>query len=305
MATSGSIDWSLTRNNLIRAALNKLGNTSTNADEYEDVARDLDAMLKHWQTQGFKLWKRAEATMFLQKSSQSYSLGASGHATESYVSAEVGTAYASGTTLVLDSTTGLTASDYIGVELDTGSLEWKTISSIDSATDVTLSSALSGAAAAGNTVYVYTTKIQRPLQIENVRLVYPDGNEIPIRMVSLKEYMELPDKSNSGAVVQVHYKPTTTNGTLYVWPTTDTVDNVLKFIYLKTIEDMDAAANDLDLPQEWHRAIIWNLASELITTYGVPEPDASRIEARAMQYLDEVTMWDSEDTSVQFMVVDR
>lgn len=303
MATSGSIDFNLARNQLIRSALRKHGHTSTHASEYADAAEDLNVMLKHWQTQGFKLWKRAEATLFLQKSSQSYSLGSTGtHATESYVSTTVGTAYSAGTTLVLASTSGMTAGDNIGVELDGGTREWKTILSVDSATDVTLSGALSGAAAVGNTVYTYTTKISRPLRVENVRLAYSDGSEIPVHVISRAEYMDRPNKANSGAVVEVHYQPTLTNGTLYVWPTTDDVDNVLKFTYLKPIEDFDALGDDMDLPQEWTRAIIWNLAAEMITTFGTPDPDASRIEARAALFLNEVTMFDAEDAPVQFCI---
>ena len=302
MATSGSVDFSLTRNTLIRAAYRACGHETTDAAEYASAVEDLNMMLKHWQTlPNFKLWKRKECYVFLQSSTQSYSLGPTGdHATESYISAEVGTAYASGTTLVLDSTTGMTASDYIGVELDSGTREWATISSVDSGTNITLSGSLSGAAAAGNTVYTYTTKMERPLAIENPSLLYPDGREIPLNKVSRDEYMALPDKGDAGTVVEVYYQPTLTNGSLYVWPVTDDVDNIIRMTCLKQIEDVDAASDDFDLPQEWLRAIRWNLAAEFITQFGVPDPDAARIEARAARYLQDCMMWDAEDTSVQF-----
>ena len=300
MATSGSYDYSVNRNEVIAAALRKCGVQSISSTDYADAAVALNLMIKHWAIQDFKLWAQKEVVLFLVPGTQSYTVGPSGNnAAYTFVEAEVGTAYASGTALVLDSTTGMTAADYIGVELDSGTMQWRTITTVDSATQVTLSSALSSAAAAGNTVYTYTSKPQRPMEIMNIRH-YVDDREVPIAPASRKEYLELTNKTTEGMPVQVYYQPTLTNGTVYVWPTSSDPADTLKFTAKIQLQDMDLQTNDFDFPQEWHRALVWNLAAEIMGEYGIPPEDRMEIQAKADQYLNDCLDYDSESASVFF-----
>lgn len=221
MSTSGSYDFSMNRNAVIRTALGYLGNTSVQADEYEDASTQLNMLLKHWAaTKSFKLWKRVEVELTLTPGTQSYSLGPA-------------------------------------------------------------------------------TSIQRPLEIMNVRYV-SNGSEIPVRQCSLSDYMDLTDKTTQGNIVQVHYQPTLTNGTLYVWPTTDSATDTLKFTSRIQIEDMDALGDDFDFPPEWYLAITWNLAKQLMIGYGVDPQTKADIRATAEQTLFEVESADQEFTSLFF-----
>lgn len=300
MATSGSYDYSMTRSDVIAAALRKCGlNTTSNAD-YSHAATALNIMIKHWVMRGFNLWATKEIALFLEPGTQFYTVGPSGsNAAYTFVEAEVGTAYAAGTTLVLDSTTGMTAADNIGVELDSGTMQWRTIVSVDSSTQVTISSALSSAAAAGNVVYTYTSKPQRPIDIMNARH-YIDDRETPVTVSSRKDYYELTNKTTEGVPVHVYYQPTLTNGTVYVWPTASDPADVLKFTAKIQLQDMDAASDDFDFPQEWYRALVWNLAAEIMGEYGIPGEDRMEIQAKADVFLDDCLNHDSESTSVFF-----
>lgn len=298
MTTSGSIDFTQDRNKVIAAALRIIGSPTTQADKYADASAALNMMLRHWSVQGIKVWKEARATLFLQVGKASYSLGPSGDpCSETVVETTVAADYASGTSITLTSTAGLTAGDAIGVVLDSGSLEWTTIATVG--TPLTLSAGLSGAASTGNAVFTYTSLIERPLELKEARWHDAD-HERPIWLKSRDEYFELNNKDATGKPIQVYYQPTLTNGTLHVWPAPDVVTDQIKFTFRTTIEDLDGPTNTFDLPAEWLRAIKWNLAAELAPEYGVPMDRQSLIEAKAGQYLNDVESWDQGHTSVFF-----
>jgi len=269
MATSESYDFSMKRDTLINSALRLLGvvkyGTNPPTAMVTAGAECLNIMLKSFQAEGIGLWLLKTVTVFLQTDTESYALGASGtYATETYVSTTLASAAILGaTTIVVTSVTGITSAYYIGIELDDGTLQWTTVSGAPSGTTVTLAAALTDTAAAGNTIFCFQKKVQRPLEIMEARLRDEDGKETPINIVSRSVYMNMSDKSTSGMPTIVYYDPQLTNGTLYVWPTTDSVDNVLRLTIKKPIQDFDAATDDCDFPIEWAEAIKFNLALRL------------------------------------------
>ena len=82
MATSGSTDFSLTRDNIIRRAYSKIGKGTEGQDlsDYQiDVASDsLNMMVKTWQSAGLNLWKKIEGEFSLVKGRAEYRLGPGG-----------------------------------------------------------------------------------------------------------------------------------------------------------------------------------------------------------------------------------
>ena len=168
MATSGSQDFKLTRDNLIKLSFQAAGiydiRSTIPADELNAAADILNAMIKHWQAENIFLWNRKEATLFTAKDTNKYNLGSAGtHATASYVSTQINGALSAGaTTIVVDSTTNMNAADQFGVEITDGTREWTTITSVDSSTQITVP-ALTGAVADNAYAVAYTTKINRPL----------------------------------------------------------------------------------------------------------------------------------------------
>lgn len=86
MATSGSVNFALTRNDVIREAFglalaDGYGETISN-DDYEMAARALNMMLKTWQTEGLRLWLTKEGSMTLTPNKQSYVMGTGGNFVE-------------------------------------------------------------------------------------------------------------------------------------------------------------------------------------------------------------------------------
>lgn len=287
MATSGSYDFSLNRDQMILRALQKINvygeldtTTTLQADtnRYSLCTDIFNAMLKTWSIDGIKVPKRKIGYVFTSLSSHEYKLGSvsgSNHCTNSYVSTTISTnAASSATVLHLTSTTGMTAADNIGIELNNGTRQWTTIVSVDSSTQVTITAALTAAADATNTVVTYTTKINRPLTIiYGTRLDLTTSTENELGVIGHDEYNTLPNKSLTGPPCNIYYNKGITGAAPYysslmVFPEPSDVNTIIKIIYSDAIQDMDSSTNTLDLPQEWEYPVIWNLAAEYCYEYG-------------------------------------
>jgi hypothetical protein len=276
MARSNSRDFKLNRDQLIKRAFQVINiydlNTTIPNDENQFASDLLNAMMKQWQAEGLHLWNRREATLFTAKDTASYSLGAAGtHATTSYVSTLLNGALAiSATAVTVDSTTGMTASDNIGIELTDGTRHWDTIASVDSSTTLTLTTGIVSAASDNARVVSYTDKINRPLLVLHSRVGdLSTDSEITTIQLRRNDYFDISDKTSAGRPNGYYYDKQLDEGTIYLWPRPDDVDYIVNFSYYDQVEDVDSGTDDLDYPQEWTLALIWGLGLELAQTYNM------------------------------------
>lgn len=305
MATSGSVNFSVNRDRMIELAMKGAGKLEDEevptASESQDVSDILNMMLKSFQQKGLKLWLRKKATVFLKKATNQYSLSSTGaHATYSYTRTQIKVAAsATNTSIDVDSTTGMAASDFIGFELDDGTSYWTTITSVtDSDTVVIPSPGITSAAAVDNYVYFFTTKIDRPLRILQAFVRDADSNDTPVSIVSQKDYLDLSSKTVDGQVTQIHYDPQTSAGLLYVWPETDDVTDTLEVTVQRQIEDMDAATNDFDVPNEWYEPILYGLTERVGIHFQIPDSMLRRLSIKAATSLEDALNFDVENTSL-------
>lgn len=306
MARSGSYDYSRTRDQIIFGAMRLCGMKDAGqtpaAEDLADAAETLEMMVKAWQGQGLHLWKQKEATLFVQPGTRSYTLGPSGdNATQSYTETTLAAdAVATDATISVTSATGISDTYYIGIVLDSGTIQWTTVSGAPSGTDVTIADALTGDASSGNAVYVYASKIQRPLRVLSIRRENSSGTEIELELVSRDEYFELPNKTTRGVPTQAYYDPQLDIGRLYFWVIPESVDYKFNITYLEPIQDFDEAANEPDFPAEWLEALKYGLAVRLAPEYGLDIPSRQWLKAEAEQYYNAVAMWDNEPESYFF-----
>jgi len=308
LATSGSVNFNLNRNEIVTEALELAGvadvTDSPSSDIITSSARTLNIMIKGWQTAGIYLWKQKDFYVFVNKNTNYYDLGPSGdHATLSYVKTEVATAQTSGNnTIVVDSDTGISDGDYIGIELSGGSLQWTTINGAPSSDTITLTDNLTGDVSVDANVYTYTTKINRPLWINEKGQVSIDGgNENPIRIVARNDYKDISIKTSDGVPNMAWYDPQTTNGRLYIWPEPSSVKDFLKLNGRFPVEDFDASTDDADFPQEWYLALTWQLACLLAPKFLKRTMDPQFI-AMANGFLDMAASFDKDWGSFQIEV---
>lgn len=307
MVTSNSSNFTRTRDQIIARAARLVGaikaGETMGAQEVTDFADALNAMVKRWSaTPGMHVWCTSEATLFPQVDQVRYSLatGSSDHATETYYETEISASEASGqTVLSVESTANMTVADNIGVVVDDGTLHWSTVSS-KTASTVTIADALDDAAAAGNPVFTYTTKIVRPLKIVDARRYNIAGAlDTPLApMLARLDYQMLSNKAQAGVINQAFYDPQLAAGYLYLWQPVSAVTDLVKFTYHRPIQDFDAASDNPDLPQEWIDVLVWNLADVMGPEYDIPAERAVMIGTKAAQFLSDVGGFDREAESI-------
>lgn len=305
MATSGSKNYSITRANIIEAALRKLGEydqgESVSGDETSAANLSLNLMVKEWVARGIDIWLRDEITLFLQPDQKSYALGTA-NMTGSYVETTLSAAEASGqTVLSVTDSTGMTAADIVGIKMDDNTIHWSTIASVDSSVQITIDDATDDDAASGNKVYAYTTTAGRPQKVLFAFRRDVNGLDTEVALIGENEYRSQSNKAADGPPVEVWYHPTLTTGTLYVWPV-DGGSNWDKLVLICQYlpDDFDTAANNPEFPIEWGNCLIWGLAAELAAEYGLPLNEIQYLEAKATHRLETMLDYDTENASVEF-----
>lgn len=328
MATSGTVTFRSTRDEIIKGSLRLVEgidaetNTPT-TQQTTNTAEALNMLVKQWQANGLQLWERRWGVIFPQYSQGVFKLGtpAAGgdHATLStplgvgdFVKTTLTAAIAtSGTTASLtakisDSTAGITvktaaASDNIGIELDTGYIHWTTINGALSGLNATLTTGVTSAASIGNTVYIYTTKLVRPLRILDAFM----STGQPINIISREQYNRLRQSQMAvGVPNQLYYDPQANSGYVYIIPEFGSVKEHLIIEFQSPIEDFSASGNDFDLPQEWGNALKLNLALQIAPEYSVSDSKFKQIQFLAQTSYDLVCDWDQENNST-FLQPDR
>jgi len=233
MAVSGSYDFTVTFEEHAAAVMRVLNLIATGesptTQEKADIRQATNMWLKAQQANSQGLWLNQTLTLMLAYNTESYAIGPSGtHCSATVVKTELDAAHA-GTTIGVDSITGISDADVIGIELDDNTVQWTTVNGSPAGTTVTITAALTGAAGVDNHVYTYTDLPQRPLEIFDVRRLDADGNEYPLFQLTRQQYLALNDKDALGPPVNYYYDPQLTDGVLYTWPTCDNVQDRILF----------------------------------------------------------------------------
>jgi hypothetical protein len=298
MSSSGTTTYNLTTSEIIREALELLGvvglGQSIDAEDYDTCLRTLNMMVKSWQNEDIFMTHEAEATVFLVPGTIKYQLGGTNPArvgADPVIETSVSTsAVATDTTLVVGSTTGMTALDKIGVVVNDGTTHWTTIASVTNATTLELTDALIEDTDASNMVFSYTNQVGRPLKVISAHYRNSGGtdSELSIQQQDRKlnelnklRYNNMPNKGTLGQPVSYFQDQQSNYLNLYVWPTASLASDRLKIVYHRVIEDFNNPADTADLPQSWMSAIAQSLAAQVAPKYGKEEKAASAIAPMA------------------------
>ena len=304
MGLSQSYDFTRTRREIIKEAYELIGaiepDATVSTNEEASAVTSLQLLLKQNQGDGLWLHTYKDCILFLEKDKTQYSLWPCGDnaAEESdVISTTLSDDHStSATSIKLTSGTGMANSDKIGIELDDGTAHWTTISSGGSTTTAVVASGIASAASDGNTVYTYTSKIQRPLRIEDANLRDSNNIDTPVSIISLSEYRSLSNKQADGErIVQVAYDPQLTDGILNVWPRTSNVVNRLAFSMKRPVMNIDGYGQHAEIPTEWLDWITWELAYKLSFKQPLPLQERMLIRNEADRLKEALT--DYEHTS--------
>jgi len=302
MTTSGSVDFTSTRDEIIIDALTLCRaidpEEPVSASQIQQSSRFLNRMIKTFQARGLALWLESEAILFINKGTRIYTFpGANAFDPEMVVNKTVDVFAPTGSASVdVTDTFGAVLGDIIGIELDDQTVHFATVDLIVGSL-LWFSIVLPSDASVGNKVYLYTKKINRPLKILSARRTIK-GIDSPLEIVSREEYVDLPNKAATGLINEVYYKPLRNTGELYVWPTGSSDGDLLSFTYQRPIEDFDLTNDNPDFPVEWHEMLVANLAYRLAPTYGVTPDIFQMIREQAQMTYSLVDGFDAESTSV-------
>jgi len=235
MATTGTYSFSVTRDDIIRAALQDIGvvDSTGTVDPYDNTtaAMRLNMIIKQWATEGFPIWCTATATVNLLQGKQDYTMGPS---------ADIPLPY--------------------------------------------------------NPVRIFD------IILHNVS----SGADISLIPLAKWDWDMLSMKTNAGLVNQYYFEKSIPLSTLHVYGNpTDSTSWQLKVAHQRPLQDISAATDNFDVPQDFYLALKWSLAEELGFTYSIPSERLQLIEMKAKRARDEAFALNQEDTSIYFQVDQR
>ena len=295
MTVSGTITFSVSRDNILNDALAMVGaigveDTGTTA-QITHAARQLNMIVKSWESFGIDLWARQRFYILPQQGADTTRPGevsaTTGQLTTSYTQTTIATNAANAaTTISVTSATGFGSGYYVGVELDGGKMLWTTQSGAAVGTTVTLNTALTTSASAGNFVYVYQTKANRPLRVvDMIRHNQQSGTDTPGEMVPLVDYNRLGYKPSSSYPFWLTYDPQMDlgggAGMFYIYPTFADGKSLIMCYGQRSFDDFDASTDTPDFPQEYYLCMVYALAVVLAPTYGLPITDRQLLSKEA------------------------
>jgi len=319
MATSGSVNFSITRDNIITEALQLVGvigeGETPSTNQKSDCTRSLNMMTKFWMADGMNLFVNQEIVLFPIKGQRQYTFGGSSvdrmtRESEVITTQLNGSHSSAATALTVDSTTDMAVGDVIGVVTDSSGIHFSTITVIGSSTTLTIKDALDDAASDNDRVYTYTTAFtQKILNINNAWVRTTSDTDIPINVISRQEYVDLSKKTESGRVNQLYFDPQVTTANINVWPVPDdsyTNDRIHLYV-TRPYEDFDGVPNESepDFPQEWYLPLCWGLAVIIAPKYGVTTNKYSELVQISSSLKQQCDDWSAEKESLFLLPADR
>jgi hypothetical protein len=258
MATSGSSDWTQTRDNIIQQIGEKVGmieeGGTPNADQIVLISRELNQFVKWLQVvHQVKLWKLSKATKTFSAPSE---------------------------------VTGTDSNVYTCIRSHTSSADNKPVTGDDWTTYWKLKGSTGGVWAT-STAYTSTGDFTDSDDIIGIEKAFirKNNTDIPVEIIGRHEYHEIPNKVDFGDPNRLWFDNLLTD-TIYIHPLVeDTDDVVLHYEKILRIEDFDAAGNTGDFPVHWIAPIVWSVAHDVGITYKLPVSELRDIERKAERYL--------------------
>ena len=292
MATSGSTDYNVTRNEICEAALRMCGKLDPNTtaksadiDTCSEYANELLSSLAAPALLGVQEFMIKRGYLFL-GAQREYDLGPSGdHATASFTTVDTQAAANTGALKVV-LPTGLTtaAGMFIGINNSASGIQWTSLSaSASTSGTVQLAASLTSTVSVSARVFLYTDKISRPLKLmdRSVILKTLEGTDDEICHMEKKRYNRIYDKSDTGEPTRHHYERLLTNGRLYFNYTPTDFRDYVSFDMVRPLDDFDSMNDNPDFPPELILPFKRMLAAEIGVEYGVSEKRQRLLDTKA------------------------
>ena len=235
MATSGSIDFTVTRDDIIKSAYRHVladEDFTLTTNQTTNASLLLNSIVKSWNVMlHVPIWSLSYGYVLPTSNINSASIGTAVNIVSSFsVNYLASAASASATTVTLDAAPGNINGYAIGIELANGDMHWTTVNGVPVGAVVTLTVALPSAASASNFVYSYSTssRFTRIVRIidayrRDVQTVAAGAStletSIPIKVVTSSAFLnETTSFSSEGAPIKLAFEPLVSSGSIRWWP---------------------------------------------------------------------------------------
>ncbi len=305
MSLSGSYDYTAIASDIITSAFEDIqviqnGETADNND-VTTALRELNYMTKQWMGKpgfapGLKRWSRKLAYLFLVQNQNIYSLGTTALGGDkccvaNYTQGTLTAAAAGGAGSITVSTmyasptyttaTTPASTDYIGIQLDSGAIQWTTVSGSPTLPgSITLGATLTSAASSGNWVFSFATANQANLPLDVLTIMRRDptsgtqgSSAVSVdyqmdKMGDIYEYEQITNKNIASTPVSWFYQQGLSVGQLFLNCTPAVITNVLRLWLLYPLDDLDVVSNTMAFPQQWYGALGKGLGKRLAPKFG-------------------------------------
>ncbi len=121
---------------------------------------------------------------------------------------------------------------------------------------------------AGQAGYTLDRNIITPLQIATRQTSGSTNTDLMIQAISAAEYLALPNKAQDAPRPTTYYLDRQTTPVLYVWPVLQSGETcTLVCRMIRSLYDVGAYSNTMDVPNRWMDAMAAGLAVRLATKY--------------------------------------
>lgn len=306
MTTSGVYGFNPKAGELILEAYETLQVASQGETLSGDMLRrginSLNYLFKKMQNDGIHLWTYTEGTLFLQVGQNQYSFdpALSNFANTFFETTTAVAALSGASTVTVTDASNIQDTDEIGfIRADNNSLFWTTVSGAPVGDVVTLTDVLPADVNLGAIVYNYRNRASSPfipisrLTPNGVRRRESTDYEIPIIFESRVSYTDLPNKEQLGVPIQAYYQRSIPFGVMFLWTTPNSSVPVINFTYERKIQQVTDPEETLDYAEEYHEAVMYQLAKRLMPKVGASPEMMATINTEAERSYNEALGYDS------------
>jgi hypothetical protein len=274
---------------------------SMEPEYYQRAVVAANLVMLELQAQGLHLSSYNVGYLFLQPDQYEYVIE-NEKATNTYYETTLSAAEATGqTVLSVTSTDDFEVDDIVGVTLDDESLQWSTVSSIDTVlSTITIADALTDDAASGNYVFNYREVLKQISRIHQIWRRDNYVNDIPINVVGQQEYDALPYKTTSNGVPSIaYYHRAIPKGKLFLWPVPASSYPIMGFWYERKLGQLKDPTDVIDLDQFYYPAVVYTLALRLCDVFAASNDVYQRLKMTQAEMLAEALSYDDEQQPIK------
>lgn len=257
MATSGSTDFTQTRDNIIQQALEINKAVSIGDTPAAALVTMASAVLNQFvkfleQAYGVRLWT-------LDWAQKTFSAASEVTGTDSLIYTCIRSHTSAASTKPV---TGANWSTYWKQTGSTGGT-WVTSTAYTSTGDFTV---------ATDTIAIEKAFLRK------------DGADAPIDVVGYKEYLDIANKGDFGNPTRLWFD-NKLSPTVYLSPQLDDITDVIHYLRIRRFEDFDAAGDNPDFPVHWQEPLTLGLAARITSRFDLPLQERQQIKSQADEAL--------------------